>query len=206
MSRDVEGFFAIKARVRTPRPHCAVRRSSYVFDRRPSPHELANLWRTPGAPKGSELATPDVRFGARTLPQNPGFTIVAVTTLALGIGVNTAIFTLAHAVLLRSLPVAKPEHLYNFGDNDNCCVERSMQDNFTLFSTPLYEHLRDQSPEFEDVALFPARLSRSEYRLYPRRGLCNSVGNDSTRRHRVWRDPHLMPDRGAAQRTVAIGR
>jgi len=101
----------------------------------------------------------DVRFGARMLRQNPGFTIIAVTTLALGIGVNTAIFTLAHAVLLRSLPVAKPEQLYNFGANDNCCVMRGMQDNFTLFSVPLYEHLRDYSPEFEDVVAFPSFVS-----------------------------------------------
>jgi predicted permease len=98
----------------------------------------------------------DLRFGARMLRQNPGFTVVAVATLALGIGVNTAIFTLAHAVLLRSLPVAKPEQLYNFGANDNCCVMRGMQDNFTLFSVPLYEHLRDHSPEFATVAAFPA--------------------------------------------------
>ena len=101
----------------------------------------------------------DVRFGARMLRQNPGFTIIAVTTLALGIGVNTAIFTLAHAVLLRSLPVAKPEQLYNFGANDKCCVMMGSQDNFTLFSVPLYEHLRDHSPEFEEVAAFPSFLS-----------------------------------------------
>ena len=106
----------------------------------------------------------DMRFGARMLRQNPGFTIIAVATLALGIGVNTAIFTLAHAVLLRSLPVAKSEQLYNFGANDNCCVMGGMQDDFTLFSVPLYERLRDHSPEFEDVPAFPARLSRSEYR------------------------------------------
>src|SRR5260370_10219753 len=62
----------------------------------------------------------DVRFGARMLRQNPGFTMIAVATLALGMGVNTAIFTLAHAVLLGSLPVARTEQLYNFGASDNC--------------------------------------------------------------------------------------
>jgi predicted permease len=96
----------------------------------------------------------DVRFGARMLRKSPGFTIVALMTLALGIGVNTAIFTLVHAVMLRSLPVAKPEQLYNFGANDNCCVMSGMQDNFTLFSVPLYERLRDHSPEFQEVAAF----------------------------------------------------
>jgi predicted permease len=101
----------------------------------------------------------DVRFGFRMLRKNPGFTMVAVATLALGIGVNTAIFTLAHAVLLRALPVAQPEQLYNFGANDNCCVMKGMQESFTLFSFPLYEHLRDHSPEFEEVAAFPAILT-----------------------------------------------
>ncbi len=100
----------------------------------------------------------DLRFGARMLRKNPGFTFVAVLTLALGIGVNTAIFTLVHAVMLKSLPVAGPEQLYNFGANDNCCVLSGVQDDFTLFSIPLYEQLRDHSPEFEQVAAFPASL------------------------------------------------
>jgi predicted permease len=100
----------------------------------------------------------DLRFGARMLRKNPGFTFVAVLTLALGIGVNTAIFTLVHAVMLKSLPVEGPEQLYNFGANDNCCVLSGVQDDVTLFSTPLYEQLRDHSPEFEQVAAFPANL------------------------------------------------
>src|ERR1700733_431450 len=87
-----------------------------------------------------------------------GFTFVAVLTLALGIGVNTAIFTLVHAVMLKSLPVEGPEQLYNFGANDNCCVLSGVQDDVTLFSVPLYEQLRDHSPEFEQVAAFPANL------------------------------------------------
>ena len=98
----------------------------------------------------------DLRLGARMLRKNPGFTFVAVITLALGIGVNTAIFTLVHAVMLKSLPVAKPERLYNFGDNQNCCVISGIQDDFTMFSVPLYEQLRDHLPEFEQVAAFPA--------------------------------------------------
>jgi hypothetical protein len=58
----------------------------------------------------------DARFGARMLWQNPGLTIIAVTTLALGIGVNTAVFTLFHAVMLKELPVTNPSALYRLGD------------------------------------------------------------------------------------------
>ena len=61
----------------------------------------------------------DLRVGVRRLLQRPGFTLVAVLTLALGLGANTAIFTLVHALMLRSLPVAEPQELYRLGDNDN---------------------------------------------------------------------------------------
>jgi len=64
------------------------------------------------------LIAQDLRYGWRTLWRNPAFALIAVITLALGIGANTAIFTLVHAVLLRSLPVANPGQLYSLGDNN----------------------------------------------------------------------------------------
>jgi predicted permease len=98
----------------------------------------------------------DVRFGARKLRKSPGFTIVAVLTLALGIGANTAIFTLIHAVMLRSLPVTNPSELYRLGNDDNCCVVSGLQGNFSIFSYALYQQLRDHTPEFSELAAFQA--------------------------------------------------
>ncbi len=79
----------------------------------------------------------DVRYGARQLRRNPGFTAAAVLTLALGIGANTAIFTVANALLFRSLPVREPEELVQAVVADD-----SGRPEYT-FSFPLYEQLRD---------------------------------------------------------------
>jgi predicted permease len=104
----------------------------------------------------------DLRYAIRQFRQAPVFTAAAIVTLALGIGGTTAIFTLIHAVMLRSLPVADPSRLYRIGDGNNCCVEGGPQDRWGLFSFPLYERLKAESPEFEEVAAFQgggARLS-----------------------------------------------
>ena len=58
----------------------------------------------------------DLRYGFRRLRQSPGFALVCVITLALGIGANTAIFTLVDAVMLKSLPVQNPNQLYRLGE------------------------------------------------------------------------------------------
>ena len=97
-----------------------------------------------------------VRYTIRQLRQAPVFTAAAVITLALGIGGTTAIFTLIHAVMLRSLPVSDPSRLYRIGDGDDCCVEGGPQDRWGMFSYPLYERLKAAAPEFEEVAAFQA--------------------------------------------------
>jgi predicted permease len=96
------------------------------------------------------------RYALRQFRLSPVFTATAVLTLALGIGGTTAIFTLIHAVMLRSLPVSDPGMLYRVGEGDDCCVEGGPQGRWGMFSFPLYERLKAESPEFEEVAAFQA--------------------------------------------------
>jgi predicted permease len=105
-----------------------------------------------------------VRYAVRQFWMSPVFTAAAVLTLALGIGGTTAIFTLIHAVMLRSLPVADPASLYRIGDGDDCCVQGGPQDRWGMFSFPLYERLKAESPEFEEVAAFQAGGTRLSVR------------------------------------------
>jgi predicted permease len=104
------------------------------------------------------------RQAVRQFRLAPVFTATAVLTLALGIGGTTAIFTLIHAVMLRSLPVADPARLYRVGDGDNCCVEGGPQDRWDIFSFPLFERLKAAAPEFEQVTAFQAGQSRVSVR------------------------------------------
>jgi predicted permease len=96
------------------------------------------------------------RYAVRQFRRSPIFTTAAVLTLALGIGGTTAIFSLIHAVMLRSLPVSDPARLYRVGEGDDCCVEGGPQDRWGMFSFPLYERLKSQTPEFEEVTAFQA--------------------------------------------------
>jgi len=97
-----------------------------------------------------------LRYAFRQFRLAPVFTAAAVLTLALGIGGTTAIFTLIHAVMLRSLPVTDPGSLYRVGEGDECCVEGGPQDRWGMFSFPLYERLKENTPEFEEVTAFQA--------------------------------------------------
>src|ERR1700745_4110592 len=98
----------------------------------------------------------DIRYALRQFANAPVFTVTAVLTLALGIGATTAIFTLVHAVLLNSLPVAKPSELYRVGDVENCCVNGGLQDNWSLFSYDKYTTFRDGTQGFAELAAFQA--------------------------------------------------
>jgi predicted permease len=106
----------------------------------------------------------DVRYGLRMLAKNPGFTLIAILTLALGIGANTAIFSLLNQVLLRRLPVRHPEelvvlkspgpkhgHVWSDGDDSE------------IFSYPLYKGLAKNTKVFEGMIAryeFSASIAR----------------------------------------------
>ena len=76
----------------------------------------------------------DIAYALRQMRLSPVFTLTAMLTLALGIGATTAIFSLIHTVMLKSLPVADPGSLYRIGEGEDCCVEGSTQDDWGFYS------------------------------------------------------------------------
>ena len=102
----------------------------------------------------------DLKLAFRQLRKSPGFALTAVLTLALGIGATTAIFTLVHAVLLKSLPVADPAGLWRIGDNEQCCFNSGLPDyqdpknDWALFSFLQYEQFRDHTPGLASLGAF----------------------------------------------------
>ena len=111
-----------------------------------------------------QILLSDIRFALRQFRLSPVFTLTAIVTLALGIGGTTAIFSLIHAVMLRSLPVSDPASLYRIGDGNNCCVEGGPQDKWGMFTFPFYQRLVAITPEFEQLAAFQAGPWRSSVR------------------------------------------
>ncbi|HEY3704828.1 MAG TPA: ABC transporter permease [Terracidiphilus sp.] len=98
----------------------------------------------------------DLRYTVRQLRKSPGFTVTSIVTLALGIGATTAIFTLVHAVLLKSLPVTKPAELWRIGKKIHCCNwgGYTQWEEFSLFNNELYQRFKDNTPAFEELAAF----------------------------------------------------
>src|SRR5262245_26250940 len=121
-------------------------------------NQLALLWQSLGAFMDALWLQPrrmedemfqDLRFGVRMLAKNPGFTAIAIFTLALGIGANTAIFSVVNAVLLRPLPYRKPDQLLRVWGNN----PRQGSQPLTA-SLPDYLDWRDRNQVFEQMAAF----------------------------------------------------
>src|SRR6266700_2759977 len=93
----------------------------------------------------------DLRFGLRMLRKNLGFTAVAVLTLALGIGANTAIFQLIDALRLRAIPVKEPQQLVTVQLADSTGVRGSQASGYPVLTNPVWEKLRDQQDVFSGV-------------------------------------------------------
>ncbi len=98
-----------------------------------------------------EVLWQDMRYALRTLGKSRGFTAVAVLTLALGIGANTAIFQLIDALRLRSIPVKEPQQLVTVQLADSTGVRGSQASGYPVLTNPVWEKLRDQQDVFSGV-------------------------------------------------------
>ena len=114
----------------------------------------------------SEDLTRDLKYAARRLLKTPGFTIVAVLMLALGIGANTAIFSLLNAILLRNLPVRQPEQLVLFGKAQASGTTSFLPHGSTqVFSYPFFREFRRRNQVFSEVAAIQSFLVQSHGRV-----------------------------------------
>lgn len=118
----------------------------------------------------------DLRYGLRMLRKSPGFTAVAVLTLALGIGANTAIFSLIYGVILKQLPISNPHELYRIGEGEYyCCEWGGLEGSWGTFDYPYYKHLRDTNPAFEQLAAFSGGTQSFNVRLTTSSGPAQTI-------------------------------
>src|SRR5258708_3540521 len=131
-----------------------------------------------GVETGDSMGTliQDLRYGLRILHKSPGFTAVAVLTLALGIGATTAIFTLVQQVMLRTLPVVRPDQLWRIGDAVHCCYSDGYTqgdgkwlppNDWSFFSWQAYKLFHANTAAFENLAAFQIGEANAHLALRP---------------------------------------
>src|SRR5262245_14376447 len=101
-----------------------------------------------------EVLWQDLRYSLRQLRHTPGFALVAVLTLALGIGANTAIFSVMNAVILRALPVDQPEQLYFLQTSDWPYGASQTGNDTSSFTEYAFEQLRTRHDVFSELMAF----------------------------------------------------
>lgn len=131
-----------------------------------SPQGIREMYREQRGLPVIETLIQDTRHALRRLRMAPAFSVTTVLTLALGIGATTSIFTLVHAVILKSLPVANPQELYRLGEEARCCylAGYSQDGGFSLVSYDLYKYLRDHTHGFSEMAAFPSHQTSFGFR------------------------------------------
>src|SRR5271170_7157409 len=108
----------------------------------------------------------DTRMSLRSLAKSPGFTLIALLSLALGIGANTAIFTLIHQVLLHNLPVLHPEQLVLFGRSDGGGAAGGIdRGHFGLFPWYFTRQLQSNPGPFQGIASYGSFTDKASVRL-----------------------------------------
>ena len=156
---EIEGHIALQTaeNMRAGLPPAEARRQAVL--RFGAMEALKETYREQRGLPFMETLIQDTRQALRRLRLAPAFTIATVATLALGIGATTSIFTLAHAVLLKSLPVARPDELYRLGKEARCCFWGGVWaqvNEFSLVSYDLYTRFRDNTRGFAELAAFSA--------------------------------------------------
>src|SRR5262249_47481731 len=111
-----------------------------------------------GRPRGRSMETiwQDLRYAARSLAKQPAFTVIVVLTLAVGIGANTAIFSVVNATLLRPFSFKDPDQLMKVSMTTRAMRGRPPGDNM-VWSFPKYQTIRELQRVFKDVALYSGR-------------------------------------------------
>ena len=113
----------------------------------------------------------DLRYGVRVLRRNPGFSLMAVFTLALGISATTAIFSVVYGVLLRPLPYDRPDQLVQVW-------EKSSKGNPMNLADPNFQDLREQNRSLQGLAEFSSGLASVSGGSEPKRLMVASVSSD----------------------------